>query len=222
MASRDQTLSAPTKQRILDTAERLFAETGFRATSLRELTAAAGVNLAAVHYHFGSKEGLIQAVFARRLDPINSERLERLNRCEAEHADEPIPIVDLLDALLAPSFRLLDDEKGRAFPRLLGRLHSDPDREKVRDLLFDQFVELRRRFVPAFLTALPHLDEAELFWRLHFVLGSMAHTLTCGEDVEWVSQGRVEMTNADDALRRLIHFSAHGLMAPSIAAPRAE
>ena len=75
-----------TKEKILDTAERLFAEQGIGATSLRQIIGVAGVNLAAVHYHFGSKEALLEAVFARRIERVNRERLEMLDRVEALQA----------------------------------------------------------------------------------------------------------------------------------------
>ncbi|MBK8976165.1 MAG: TetR family transcriptional regulator [Planctomycetes bacterium] len=205
----------PTKTRILDAAERLFASNGFRATSLRELTSAAEVNLAAVHYHFGSKEGLIRAVFARRLDPINRERLERLDTLELARrpGEPPVPLAGLIEAFVAPALELLGHPDGQAFPRLLGRLHSDPDRDKVRELLFEQFDELRRRFMPAFAAAAPHLDYTEICWRLHFVVGAMAHVMTCGDDLVWVSDGRIQNPTGREAIGRLVAFGAAGMLA---------
>jgi AcrR family transcriptional regulator len=211
MTGSENATTVPTKQRILDAAERLFAATGFRATSLRELTTAAEVNLAAVHYHFGSKEGLIRAVFARRLEPINAARIEALDALE--NAGGVPRLEAVLEAFLAPSFRLLDDEDSRAFPRLLGRLQSDPDREMCRELLFEQFEELRDRFVPAFCRALPEQDEATVMWRLHFMVGAMSHTLTAYDDVEWTSSGRVAMQDAEQPLRQLVAFAAAGMRA---------
>ena len=87
-----------TKERILDAAETLFMEHGYEATSLRALTTAADVNLAAVNYHFGTKEELFQAVLTRRLDPMNQRRLELLTRFEAESAPKPLPC-DRIDTL---------------------------------------------------------------------------------------------------------------------------
>ena len=91
-----------TKIRILDAAESLFAEHGFAATSLRAITRHANVNLAAVHYHFGSKEGLVEAVFSRRLGPLNQERLELLDAVEARGGE----LEDVLRALIGPALRL--------------------------------------------------------------------------------------------------------------------
>src|SRR5438067_208004 len=86
--------SLGTKSRILDAAERLFLEHGFEATSLRQLTAAAGVNLAAVNYHFGSKEELFQAVLTRRLDPVNQERIDLLTKLEREAGLKAPPLAE--------------------------------------------------------------------------------------------------------------------------------
>src|SRR4051812_43041858 len=94
--------SADTKTRILDAAEQLFMEHGFEATSLRQLTAAASVNLAAVNYHFGTKEELFQAVLTRRLDPMNQERIELLDRVEREAGDKPPQVEKLIFAMLVP------------------------------------------------------------------------------------------------------------------------
>src|SRR5712691_4942148 len=103
--------SADTKTRILDAAEQLFMEHGFEATSLRSLTAAAGANLAAVHYHFGSKEELFQAVLTRRLDPMNAERIELLERVERESTGRPPSCEKILFAMLIPALKLARDEK---------------------------------------------------------------------------------------------------------------
>src|SRR5881394_149494 len=103
--------SPDTKTRILDAAESLFMEHGFEATSLRQLTAAAGVNLAAVNYHFGSKEELFQAVLTRRLDPMNHERIELLARLERDAGDKPIACERILAAMLTPALRLARDER---------------------------------------------------------------------------------------------------------------
>src|SRR6478752_5764427 len=118
--------SAGTKTRILDAGERLFVEHGFEATSLRSLTTAAGVNLAAVHYHFGSKEELFQAVLTRRLDPMNQERIDLLEKVEREAAVRPLSCEKVLFAMLIPALRLARDEKrgGKDFLRLVGRAYA--------------------------------------------------------------------------------------------------
>src|SRR5512135_2921410 len=108
---RDVRVPAATKERILDTAETLFMEQGFEGTSLRAITAAAGVNLAAVNYHFGSKEDLFQAVLTRRLDPMNQQRVDLLARYEQEAGPEPVRCERILSALFIPALRLARDPR---------------------------------------------------------------------------------------------------------------
>src|SRR6185437_8949611 len=115
-----------TRTRILDAAEELFMQHGFEGTSMRLLTAKAGVNLAAVNYHFGSKDALVEAVFRRRLDPLNLARLAELEKLEAQ-GGTPDP-EGIIRAFLSPTLRLVEDAKsgGRNFIRLLGRTYTEP------------------------------------------------------------------------------------------------
>src|SRR5512135_2832638 len=124
---RDVRVPAATKERILDTAETLFMEHGFEATSLRAITAAAAVNLAAVNYHFGSKEELFQAVLTRRLDPMNQRRLALLDRFERDTAATPLSCERIIVALFIPALELARDPElgGKNFLRLLGRAYAD-------------------------------------------------------------------------------------------------
>src|SRR5258706_14091939 len=121
-------MSADTKTRILDAAEQLFMEHGFEATSLRQLTSSAAVNLAAVNYHFGSKEELFQAVLTRRLDPMNQERIELLAKLERESGEKPPACERILPAMLVPALRLAPHERPRRqnFLPPLGRALSGP------------------------------------------------------------------------------------------------
>src|SRR6185503_3790882 len=110
-----------TRTRILDAAEELFMLHGFEGTSMRLLTSRAGVNLAAVNYHFGSKDALIEALFRRKLDPMNTARLAELERLESE--GRPLAPEAIIRAFVGPSLRHMEDAKGggRNFIRLLGR-----------------------------------------------------------------------------------------------------
>src|SRR3977135_3171599 len=101
MAEKDGPVA--TKDRIRDAAESLFIEHGFEATSLRSLTSAASVNLAAVNYHFGSKEELFQAVLTRRLDAMNQERIDLLSKLERDAGDKPVACEKILSAMLIPA-----------------------------------------------------------------------------------------------------------------------
>src|ERR1700676_2745157 len=114
-----------TKQRILDSAERLFADRGFEATSLRSIIADAKVNLAAVHYHYHSKDALLDAVILRRVSPVNRERLRMLDDCERIAEGTAPSLESVLEAFLGPPFRLGSDPSSKTFLRLIGRIMGD-------------------------------------------------------------------------------------------------
>ncbi len=212
--------SADTKTRILDAAERLFVEHGFEATSLRQLTAAAGVNLAAVNYHFGSKEELFQAVLTRRLDPMNQERIELLQKLEREAPGKALSCEKILFAMLIPALRLARDERrgGKNFLRLLGRAYADPA-PFIRHFLSQQYAGMIGRYKEAFLRALPQLSRQELTWRLHFVMGALSYTLA-GTDALKLFAQVTETDNDELLLQRLAPFLVAGLKAPPLTETR--
>ncbi|HLX27748.1 MAG TPA: TetR family transcriptional regulator [Casimicrobiaceae bacterium] len=212
----DRRVSHATKGRILDAAESLFMEHGFEATSLRAITAAADVNLAAVHYHFGSKEELFQSVLARRLDPMNRERLDCLTRLEAKAAPAPVSCERILSAFLTPALALARDPEhgGKDFLRLLGRAYADPA-PFIRHFLSQQYSETIVRFKSAFARALPHLPSRELSWRLHFIMGALSYTLAGTDALKLIAELNPHETSNDEVLlRRLAPFLLAGLTAP--------
>ncbi len=208
--------TAVTKDKLLDAAEALFMEHGFEATSLRAITAAADVNLAAVNYHFGSKEELFQSVLTRRLDPMNQERVDLLTAFEAGSAPDSVPCARILSAMLIPALKLArDPERGGAnFLRLLGRAYADPA-PFIRQFLSDQYAVMIARFKAAFGRALPDLPKRELSWRLHFIMGALSYTLA-GTDVLKLIEALNPDDHADDErlLQRLAPFLLAGLTAP--------
>ena len=213
--------SADTKTRILDAGERLFVEHGFEATSLRSLTTAAGVNLAAVHYHFGSKEELFQAVLTRRLDPMNQERIDLLAKVEREAAGRPLSCEKVLFAMLIPALRLARDEErgGKDFLRLVGRAYADPA-PFIRHFLSAQYAGMIGRYKEAFLKALPHLSRQELTWRLHFVMGALSYTLAGTDALKLFAEATSTTDNDELLLQRLAPFLVAGLKAPALAESR--
>ncbi|HUP97662.1 MAG TPA: TetR/AcrR family transcriptional regulator [Usitatibacter sp.] len=214
--------SADTKTRILDAAELLFMEHGFEATSLRQLTTAAGVNLAAVNYHFGSKEELFQAVLTRRLDPMNQERIDLLGRLERDAGGKALSVERILSAMLIPALKLARDEKrgGKNFLRLVGRAYADPA-PFIRHFLSQQYVEMINRYKEAFLKALPHLSRQELTWRLHFVMGALSYTLAGTDALKLFAQvAATDKDNDELLLQRLAPFLVAGLKAPALADTR--
>ena len=201
-----------TRERILDAAERLFAAHGFAGTSLRAVTREAEVNLAAVHYHFGTKEDLLRAVLDRVVVPVNRERLERLGQLEAGSGDEPLPVEGILDAFLAPSLRSIGDlgERGVIITRFLGRSYTEPS-ELVQALAREQYGEVGQRFTEALGRALPHLPEAELHRRFKLVVGVLTYILAdAGRTGEYAD----DLSDVDGMVGRLVAFLAAGLRAP--------
>jgi AcrR family transcriptional regulator len=203
------------RERILDAAERLFAERGLRATSLREIAAAARANPGSIYFHFKTKAELTREVFRRRLVPLDGERLLRLEACERAAAPRPAPLRDVLEALIAPLARLTRDggAAGLRFLGVLGRTYSEPDPEIIRMLERDHGATLDR-FRGALARALPELPAADLNLRFHFALGSVAHTL--GSDVTWrMVSGRRPAPGAWQAvLAALLPFLVAGFEAP--------
>lgn len=211
-------VSPDTKSRIVDAAELLFMEHGFEATSLRSLTSAAEVNLAAVNYHFGSKEDLFEAVLTRRLDPMNQERIDLLARLEKEAGGKPVSCEKLIAAMLIPALRLARDEKrgGKNFLRLLGRAYADPA-PFIRNFLSTQYAEMIGRFKEAFEKALPHLSRAELTWRLHFVMGALSYTVSGTDVLKLLSHAMpLDKDNDELLIERLAPFLVAGLKAPAV------
>ena len=205
-----------TKDRILDAAEALFMEHGFEATSLRALTAAAEVNLAAVNYHFGGKEELFEAVLTRRLDPMNQERVALLSALERDAAPAPVACEKILSAMFIPALNLARDPErgGENFLRLLGRAYADPA-PFIRQFLSEQYAVMISRFKAAFGRALPELPKKELSWRLHFIMGALSYTLAGTDALKLIAElTPSESANDEMLLRRLAPFLLAGLTSP--------
>jgi AcrR family transcriptional regulator len=209
--------TSSTKERLLDAAERLFADHGIDGTSLRLLTQEAGANLAAVHYHFGSKEALIDRVFSRRLSPLNRERLSLLDAVEEGARRRRPRLEEVLQAFLLPALRLSRDLSGggRHFIRLMGRMLAEPG-PHLEQLIETQFREVIERFLAALGRALPRLSRAELFWRFHFVAGAMVHTIADPGKLERLSGGLCRTSDAEETCRILVRFAAAGFAAPPV------
>ena len=202
-----------TRTRILDAAEELFMQHGFEGTSMRQLTSRAGVNLAAVNYHFGSKDALIEAVFRRRLDPMNAARLAELAKLEANGSLSPEAIIR---AFVGPSLRLIEDAKGggRNFIRLLGRTYTEPAKT-VRVLIGQMYAPTMERYKAALERALPQMPKDELVWRMHFMFGTLAYTLAATDTVQLIAGCKPEdRYDARLLEERLTAFLLAGLLAP--------
>jgi AcrR family transcriptional regulator len=212
-----------TRTRILDAAEELFMQHGFEGTSMRLLTAKAEVNLAAVNYPFGSKDALIEALFRRRLDPMNAARLAALEKLETEAAGgRPLAAEAIIRAFVGESLRMIEDGKGggRTFIRLLGRTYTEPAKA-IRALIGQMYAPTIERYKMALERALPQMPREELVWRMHFMFGTLSYTLAATDAVQLIAGSKPEDRHDARLLEdRLTAFLAAGLAAPHKSAVR--
>ena len=197
---------AATRQRILDAAEALFADQGVASTSLRAIIAAAGVNSAAIHYHFGSKEALIGAFLARRITPVHEARMQHLDRLEAAgQVDHESLVRAWLEPLLGDGTTRgsMGWSAGAALARLLSedpasfRAHAEP-----------RVADARRRFAQALVAVTPGLDLDEASERLHFAMGALLHAFA------QIRSASGATNDIHARMRMLIPFLAAGFSAP--------
>jgi AcrR family transcriptional regulator len=211
--------TATTRDRILDTSVKLFADKGFAQTSLRAITAEAGVNLAAVNYHFGSKDALILAVFERILDPVNQARLGLLD--EAEARGESPDLRTVIRAFVAPPLQKMPHQRGPQVVRLFGRLYMEATPE-VRAGVLRQFDEVFQRFADALQRAAPHLDAATVSCRFHLMVGAMVHAMSNWHLLKEAPPQRSCALDPPTMLEHLVDFVAAGFEAPPGASPTGE
>ena len=198
-----------TKEKILDTAERLIGEHGYAATSLRHIIAVAGVNLAAVHYHFGSKEELLDALVERKVTPVNEARLAWLGRVEADAGSGQMVVERVLEAFLLPTAEVASRNPG--FVRLMGQILAEGMMPRIVE---KHFQATGLRFVAALRRAVPGLPQEELMWRVHFMVGAMAHTM-CRVPIFLQTTGQA--ADMGPRMERLVTFLGAGFRAPATA-----
>jgi AcrR family transcriptional regulator len=203
-----------TRDRIMHIAEKLFADHGYNGVSLRSIMAEAGVNMAAVHYYFRSKEGLLKAVIESRVKPMNAERTVLLDACEREAVNGRPDLRQVLAAFVGPAMSITRDPGGEAFGRLAALCSVDPSPE-VRTVSWSAYDEIARRFVEILRRACPHLSPEEFFWRLNCFYGSMMYVrANNGRVARLVSETAAGST---DTLQReqLLDFVEAGFRTPS-------
>ncbi|TBR39318.1 MULTISPECIES: TetR/AcrR family transcriptional regulator [Dyella] len=198
-----------TKERILVAAEELFARHGFDGASLRQLTSAAGVNLAAVNYHFGSKDRLIEEVFRRRLDELNGRRMDALARIAGQSETN---LEDVLAAFIKPALDLSHDGNGSLFMRVLARAFAEHD-DTLRKFLSENYGHVMRQFTAEFARLLPDLSKEELYWRVDLVTGALTHAMS-GFGMIQRKSDVTESSHREQTAQHLIRFAAAGLSHP--------
>lgn len=204
-----------TKERILDAAERLFANDGFHNASLRAITSAANANVAAVNYHFGTKEALLEAVFERRLVPLNRLRQDLLEavRESARLAGQRPRARDVLQAFIEPTLSFRDSSPGAAgFVLLVGRAIAEPD-DTLRKIFMRQMEPIFFLLYNTLREAMPHLQTEILFWRLHFALGAMSHTMCMAGRFQLLPPGVAPPNDATSLTTMVLDFVTAGMEA---------
>jgi AcrR family transcriptional regulator len=202
-----------TKTRILDAAEKLFADNGFHNTSLRAITREAGVNIAAVNYHFGTKEALIEAIFARHLQPINEIRRVGLEtiRDSARRENRRPEAREVMYNFFVPVFSFRETAPGaEAFITLIGRTMSEPD-ERLREKLMDHFRPMFFLCFEILCEALPQVPQDVLFWRLQFSIGVMSHTLFMLDQKKVFPEGVIPSFDVTSMTEMVVSFVTAGM-----------
>ena len=203
---------AATKAAVLVAAERLFALHGFQSVSVRDITAEAGVNLASVNYHFGSKDALLFEIFRRRTAELNRERARMLHEAAARHGGKP-PVRAILTALFAPPLRWSSpDHERRIAVQFIIRARSEGT-EAMREVLSTDVSHLRR-FADALITALPDLPSEVVYWRMHFALGMLHNNRFAEFDrLHILSDGVTRESDTEALLQRMVDFAEAGFLA---------
>jgi AcrR family transcriptional regulator len=205
------------KTRILDAAEKAFADFGFEGASLRQIVHDAKVNLATVYYYFGSKEGLMAAVFERRFGPLRNEHVEALQQLDKEAQGRALPMEKILDTMLQPALRLATAvaPHGRTVMRLIGRIASDPN-PQTQELFRRQMREVREAHLACIRRSAPHLPEADLQWRFEFIWGAFAFVLCNPAKLERITGGICNPADIDAVLAQMVACFSAGFRAPAV------
>jgi AcrR family transcriptional regulator len=203
---------AATKAAVFASAERLFALHGFQNVSVRDITADAGVNLASVNYHFGSKDALLFEIFRRRTAELNRERARMLHEANDRHDGKP-PVREILEAFFTPPLRwAAPDNDRRISVQFIIRSRSEGT-EEMREALTKDVSHLAR-FSEALIAACPHLPRETVYWRLHFCLG-MTHNNRFAEfdRLHVLSDGLTREGDTEGLLTRMLDFAEAGFRA---------
>jgi AcrR family transcriptional regulator len=198
-----------TRQRIVNAAEALFAQKGYEAVALRDIIREAGVNSAAIHYHFGTKEALLIHILRSRGAPIAEKRMENLAQLRARG---PIVLSELLDAFFRPA--VYEERGGKSvrstYADIRIRLWLE-DEKSVRAVQSEIFDQSTRAYLQAMQECLPHLSERDIYFRFDFILGLMVHTMTNSGRIRELSFGTADPSDPEVVMRHLIPFVEAGL-----------
>ncbi len=218
---REVSRSHATRERILDAAEHLFAARGFHGCSIRDITGEAGVDVALANYHFGSKQGLLEAVIARRAEDLNGERLARLDAVLASSPGRKPPLEAIIDAFTHP----LLDRSSRGSPgwksyfALIAEVNNSPEFGGL--LMSRHFDPVVQRFISAMRLALPDAHDRDVYWAYHFLSGALTLTFAETGRIDKLSGGACHSSDLDSVHERLVPYCAAGFRALCLRGKRA-
>jgi len=201
-----------TRDRILRTAERLFAERGFNGVSVRELAAAAQVNIASIGYHFKSKEGLLSEVYRRHCEPMIEERLRGLEASSRLRGKAKVAAI--IEAFIRPALAQVEAEDGETFIRLRAVL-SGENSELLEKLVAENFDQSSTAFIDELCACLPHLTRTDVCWRFHFLLGAIYYTAAGPHRITAFSNGRCDPSDTESVIEELVPFMTRAFVAPA-------
>ena len=201
-----------TRERILRTAERLFAERGFNGVSVRELAAAAQVNIASIGYHFKSKEGLLSEVYRRHCEPMIEERLRGLEASSRLRGKAKVAAI--IEAFIRPALQQVEAEDGETFIRLRAVL-SGENSELLEKLVAENFDQSSTAFIDELCACLPHLTRTDVCWRFHFLLGAIYYTAAGPHRITAFSNGRCDPSDTESVIGELVPFMTRAFVAPA-------
>ncbi len=207
-----------TRDRILRTAERLFAERGFNGVSVRELAAAAQVNIASIGYHFDNKEGLLSEVYRRHCEPMIEERLRGLEA--ASRLRGKARVMAIIEAFIRPALQQVEVEEGETFIRLRAVL-SGENSELLEKLVAQNFDQSSTAFIDELCECLPHLSRTDVCWRFHFLLGTIYYTAAGPHRIHAFSNGRCDPADTEEVIKELVPFMTRAFYAPATKPQRA-
>lgn len=213
MKTKQGTAVGPTsREKLIYSAERLFAEQGFDRVSVRDIATDAAVNSALVGYYFGSKEGLLAEVYTRHCEPLKRERKRLLADCSEK--GRAASVEEILDAFIRPSLAAAQGSDEGSFSRLRAILSAE-NSSLLEQLVASNFDDTTRLFVKALSNCLPHLDREDVFWRFHFLLGGIYYTARGPHRIKTLSRGKCDPADPEATAQQLVRFAAAGFRAPA-------
>ncbi len=205
--------SEDTASRIIDAAERLFIRDGIDATSLRAVTREAAVNVAAIHYYFGSRDELLRAVLDRIITPVNERRIALLEQALAASKGKPLEVAELLRIFLLPDLEAVERlrDRGVEIAHFVARAYAAPS-PTLKRLVEEKFEESSSRFLAELYRALPSIDRAEIDFRFRCIIGVVVKLF--GAVTPRGIPGGPDGAEISTTLDRIVTFLAPGLAAP--------